>query len=76
MLRKLMASSLLLVSASASLAEIQSFTAENISGINHMLYPRLDVSGLNGIDIRLESTPVPGTPERPVKLQPISVFRL
>ncbi|MCH2039189.1 MAG: hypothetical protein MK185_00945 [Saccharospirillaceae bacterium] len=64
MLRKLIASSLLLVSASASLAEIQSFTAENISGINHMLYPRLDVSGLNGIDIRLESTPVPGTPEK------------
>ncbi len=46
MLGKLIASSLLLVSASASLAEIQSFTAENISGISHMLYLRLDVSGL------------------------------
>ena len=63
MFRKLLVSSLLMVSASASLAGVQTFTTENIGGIDNFVYPNLDVSGISGIDIRLESTQVPGSPE-------------
>lgn len=62
-IKRLVLASLMTLTASASLAGVETFTSKNISGSSTFVYPRLDLNGLNGIDIKVESTQIPGTPE-------------